>query len=340
MAPGVSVIVPCFNERATIGLLLEALRSQTVASSGIEVIISDGMSTDGTRQAILEYTRAHSELHVRVLDNPDRSIPAALNRAIAASSGAVVARLDAHSVPAPDYLARCLELLTQTRAANVGGAWDIRPSASTWVARSIAGAASHRLGAGDARYRTGGAAGPVDTVPFGAFPRTWLDIVGGYDETLLVNEDYELNLRLRQAGGVIWFDPSIRSVYFPRPDLAALARQYFRYGYWKARMLLRHPGSLRWRQAIPPAFVLLTAILACLAPFFSPAATALAVQWSVYALLLLAAGVERAVSQRNLPLAVGLPLALAMIHLTWGTGFWAGLVTGRRRRDDVGRRPA
>ena len=327
MAPRVSVIVPCFNERATIGLLLEALRSQTIPSGDIEVVIADGMSTDGTRQAITDYTRAHSELRVRVIDNPDRSIPAALNRAIAAASGQVLARLDAHSVPAPDYLTRCLELLEQTGAANVGGAWDIRPSASSWVARSVAAAAAHPLGAGDARYRTGGPPGPVDTVPFGAFPRAWLERIGGYDETLLVNEDYELNLRLRRAGGVIWFDPSVRSIYFSRPRLKSLARQYERYGFWKARMLRRNPRSLRWRQAVPPVFVALTAVLALLAPFLPVAAAALAVQWTAYGLLLAAAGLERAAAHRYVPFLLGLPLALAVIHLTWGVGFWRGLLT-------------
>ncbi len=331
MAPLISVVVPCLNERATIGLLLEAVRGQTLPPGGIEVVIADGMSTDGTRQVIADYTRAHPELRVHVLDNPDRSIPAALNRAIAASSAGVVARLDAHSVPAPDYLARCLDLLAHTGAANVGGAWDIRPSASTWVARSVAAAAAHPLGAGDARYRTGGPSGPVDTVPFGAFPRAWLARVGGYDETLLVNEDYELNHRLRQAGGVIWFDPSVRSAYFSRPDLASLARQYERYGFWKARMLRRYPRSLRWRQAIPPVFVLVSVALAVIGLFVPLAAQALAVQWILYGLLLGAVGLERAAARRYLPLLVGLPLALAVIHLSWGVGFWRRLLTSGSR---------
>src|SRR3989304_7761914 len=120
------------------------------------------------------------------------------------------------------------------------------------MARPIAAAASPPLGAGDAGYRVGSQAGEVDTVPFGAFRREWLERVGGYDESLQTNEDYELNVRLRRAGGKIWFDPSIRSVYYARSDLAQLWRQYYRYGFWKARMLLRYPGSIRWRPALPP----------------------------------------------------------------------------------------
>ena len=133
----------------------------------------------------------------------------------------------------------------ETEAANVGGVWDIRPGGEGWVARSIAAAVAHRLGAGDAGYRAGARAGEVDTVPFGAFDRRWLERVGAFNEELLTNEDYEYNYRLRQAGGMIWLDPSIRCVYFARPTLSALARQYWRYGFWKAHMLTRYPRSLR-----------------------------------------------------------------------------------------------
>jgi GT2 family glycosyltransferase len=258
-----------------------------------------------------------------------------LNRAIAAAHGESILRLDGHSLPYPDYVARCLEVLEATGAANVGGQWDIRPSGSSWLAKAIAVAVAHRLGAGDARYRTSGVAGEVETVPFGAFPRAWLERVGGYDEFLLTNEDYELNLRLRQAGGRIWFDPQIRSIYFARPSIPALARQYLRYGYWKARMIVRHPRSLRWRQALPPLFVGLTAGAALLAAAWPPALRLLGVQWLAYLAVLLLAAAREASRRQDWALLVGLSLAFVTIHLCWGSAFLVGLLVppGRGRSD-------
>jgi glycosyltransferase involved in cell wall biosynthesis len=328
--PTVSIIVPCFNEERTIGLLLQAIRDQTAAPESLEVLLADGGSTDGTRQVIADFARRHRELSLRVIDNPTRSIPSALNRAIAQARGEVILRLDAHSIPQPDYVEQCVRVLGRTGAANVGGAWEIHPSAPTWIARSIAAAAGHRLGAGDARYRTSGQAGAVDTVPFGAFPRAWLERAGTFDETLLTNEDYEYNVRLRQAGGVVWFDPAIRSIYFARPTLGELARQYARYGFWKARMLRRYPGTLRWRQALPPVFVLAAAVLLLSAPWLRLSLWILGLQWALYAGAILTAGVAQARLRRDPALAAGMPLALAVMHLAWGGAFWWGWLTSFR----------
>jgi len=332
--PQVSVIIPCRNEASWIRRSLEGLLAQTIAAASIEVIVSDGMSTDGTRAIVEAFRLEHPGLALRLIDNLNRTIPSGLNQAIAAARGDVIVRLDAHTVPAPDYIERCLAVLQETNAANVGGRWEILPSRSGPVGRAIAEAGSHPLGAGDARYRTGGRAGPVETVPFGAFPRAWLERVGGYDETLLTNEDYELNLRLRLAGGTVWFDPSIRSTYFARPTFAALRRQYLRYGTWKARMLRRHPGSLRWRQMVAPLFVALTGALAALSIWFPLSRALLALQWGAYAVALGLSGVDRAIRRRDPHLVWGLPAALFVIHVAWGGGFWWGLLTGFGNRHD------
>ena len=321
-------MVPCLNEEATIGHLLEALRDQSWPMDQSEVIVVDGQSEDGTREVVAEFASQHIEMTVRVVDNPARSIPRGLNLGISAATGRFIIRLDAHSVPAPDYVERCVAALERTAAANVGGVWDIQPSADTWIARAIAAAAAHPLGAGDARYRTGGPEGQVDTVPFGAFDREWLERIGPFNENLLTNEDYEYNLRLRQAGGVIWFDPSIRSTYFARGTLRELARQYLRYGYWKGRMLKKHPGSLRWRQALPPLFVLVLALLAVLAPFVEWARILLLLQLGLYIATTAGAGLMQAAGLRDLGLALGMSLALWTMHLSWGAAFWAGLGAG------------
>ncbi|MGH2619262.1 MAG: glycosyltransferase family 2 protein, partial [Anaerolineales bacterium] len=222
----------------------------------------------------------------------------------------------------------CLEALEATQAANVGGVWEIRSSADGWIARGIAAAAAHPIGAGDARYRVRGQAGPVETVPFGAFRKEWLGRVGRFSEDLLSNEDYEYNWRIRRLGGAIWFDPTIRSVYYARRTLAELASQYARYGFWKARMLIRHPDSLRWRQAVPPLFVLSSVGLLVAAPFAGLAGMALGVEWGAYVVLLLLAGLGSAVRGRDPALFFSFPFAAGTMHLSWGTAFWIGLVTG------------
>jgi len=326
-----SIIVPCFNEQRTIGLLLQAIADQSVGPRALEVVVADGGSTDETRAVVQEFADRNPYLRVRLVDNPTRAIPAALNRAIEQARGGVIIRLDAHSIPQPDYVEQCLRVLRETQAANAGGVWEIHPGTATWIARGIAAAASHRLGAGDARYRTSGQPGPVDTVPFGAYPRSWLERVGPYDETLLTNEDYEYNVRLRQAGGIIWFDPAIRSIYFARPTLGALARQYARYGFWKARMLRRYPGTLRWRQALPPAFVLATLILGISALWIPLSRWLLGLQWALYAAAVLAAGITEAWRRRDPTLAAAMPLALAAMHMAWGGALWWGWLTSFRR---------
>lgn len=334
--PLVSIIIPCYNEQATIRLLLDAICEQTVylrpgGAENLEVIIADGISTDRTREEVAAFQRAHPELTVRLVDNPKRIIPAALNCALAAAQGYYIVRLDAHSVPAPDYVERCLEDLQAERGDNVGGVWEIRPRGNSLMQRAIALAASHPLGVGDARYRYTSEAGYVDTVPFGAFRRDVFERFGYFNEELLTNEDYELNARLRQGGGRIWLNPLIRSTYFARPNIKSLAQQYWRYGYWKWRMLRRYPQTLRWRQALPPVFVLSLIILLVLAPFWELARALLAVELIVYGLVLAAGVLPAAIRQHAPRLVLAMPLAILTMHLCWGTGFlWSMTTTSRK----------
>jgi succinoglycan biosynthesis protein ExoA len=327
MLPKVSVIVPCYNEQSTIRLLLEALHEQTYPHAGMEVLISDGLSTDGTRDVIAAFQRDFPDLSVRIVDNARRSIPAALNRAIEASRGEIILRLDGHSKPYPNYVERCVSSHEEGRGANIGGVWEIRPGAGTWIAESIAAAAAHPLGVGDALYRHARHAAEVDTVPFGSFRRTLIKQVGFFDESLLTNEDYEFNARVRKSGGKIWLDPSIRSVYFARSTLLELARQYWRYGFWKWRMLRRYPGTLRWRQALPPLFVLSLLSLAVLSLFVPLAGILLVGELLVYFSIMIFAGFRAAVQQRQAFLVAGLPLAIAAMHISWGSGFLWSIIT-------------
>lgn len=327
----VSVIVPCRNEERTIRLLLEAIMLQSFPREALEIIIADGMSEDGTRDVIARFQAAHPDLRLKVVDNPKRNIPAAVNAGIRAAEGDVLLRLDAHSVPHQEYIERCYDALMQGVADNVGGVWDIQPQENTWIARAIAAAAGHPLAVGDAQYRHGRQAGYVDTVPFGAYKRELFQRVGLYDETLLTNEDYEFNTRIRLAGGKIWFDPQIRCVYFARRNLNELARQYWRYGYWKAQMLKRYPGSLRLRQALPPLFVLGMAALVIAGLFWQPFLFIFISAAALYLAALAAVGIQLAAHKNDAALVIGFPLAAATMHFCWGAGLLAGLVSKSAR---------
>jgi glycosyltransferase involved in cell wall biosynthesis len=293
----------------------------------MEVVIADGLSSDGTREAIKAFQQDYPDLNICIVENVKRSIPSALNRAIEAARGEIILRLDGHSKPYPDYVANCVLAHVEGRGENVGGVWEIRPGAATWVAKSIAAAAAHPLGVGDALYRHAKQAAVVDTVPFGSFRRVLVEQVGYFDESLLTNEDYEFNARVRKSGGRIWLDPSIRSVYFARSTLMELIRQYWRYGFWKWRMLRRYPNTLRWRQALPPLFVLSLVGLTLLSIFSPFARILLAGELILYFSILILAGIYAALLQGNLYLILGLPLAIAVMHLSWGSGFLWSAVT-------------
>jgi len=316
----ISIIVPCFNEERTIQLLLQAIVEQTIEPEKIEVVIADAMSTDGTRSKIQEFANRNPILYIRIVDNIKRTIPAAINIAALAAQGKYLLRLDAHSVPAEDYIQNSIDLLRSGKAQNVGGIWEICPGNDNCIAKAIARAAAHPIGAGDAGYRINAKSGFVDTVPFGAFRKADFVRLGGFDEDLLSNEDYEFNTRLRQNGGKVWLDTSIRSKYYARKNLAELAKQYWRYGFWKSRMLRKYPKSLRWRQAIPPIFVLSLIILVILSFFIPIARIIFATGVGFYFFALISSSIIESVKKRD-GCYLMMALAFATIHFFWGGGF-------------------
>jgi succinoglycan biosynthesis protein ExoA len=328
MPPFVSIIVPCYNEETTICQLLDSILAQTYPRAQMELVISDGLSTDRTRAVIAEFQKEHADLTVRVVENSARTIPSGLNQAIRESRGEIIVRLDAHSMPIPEYVERCVSAHESNKGDNVGGVWEIRPGADTRIAESISFAAAHPLGVGDAMYRLNAKAGAVDTVPFGSFRRTLIDRIGAFDETLLTNEDYEFNTRVRESGGTVWLDPAIRSVYFSRSTLSKLANQYWRYGFWKLKMLKRYPHTLRWRQGLPPLFVLSLVVFIVLSLFVGLARYILAAQLLIYFSALGLAGLKLAFEKRKGFLLIGLPLAIMTMHISWGAGFlWSGILS-------------
>jgi succinoglycan biosynthesis protein ExoA len=327
----VSIIVPCYNEESTIAQLLDAIFHQTFPVKDIEVIIADGQSTDATRERIHDFSQLHPDLSIRVINNPRRYIPSALNRAIEASTGEYIVRMDAHSIPERDYVSTCIADLDAGKGENVGGVWKIVPPRDHWISKSIALAASHPLGVGDARYRYSSKPGWVDTVPFGAFRRELFDRIGNYDEDLLTNEDYEFNARIKRNGGRIWFNPQIRCTYYARENLNALARQYWRYGFWKWRMLKKDPTTLRWRQALPPLFVGILLLSAVTSPWILWSRYLLAAVITLYVITLFLSSSLTMKRSTSLWTIVGVPLAIATMHITWGAGFlWSMVKSGFR----------
>ena len=335
MPPRVTIIVPCYNEQRTIQQLLKAIYQQTYSLSEMEVVIADGLSEDSTRDVITLFQKEHSDLVVRIVDNTARTIPSGINYAIKASVGETIIRMDAHSQPYPDYVERCILALDENLGENVGGVWVIMPGDDGWIAGSIAAAAAHPLGVGDAGYRIGAQASEVDTVPFGAFRRSLIDKIGLFDETLLSNEDYEFNARIRQSGGRIWLDPKIISVYYARSTLRELANQYWRYGFWKFQMLRRYPNTLRWRQGLPPLFVVSLIVLFLLSwwPF---AGWLLALELFIYIMVLLLVGVLSSLRHRKIFLCMGLPLSIATMHLAWSGGFLWSIIASLMEKQPHG----
>lgn len=321
MSVSISVVIPCYNEAQYLAETLSALSEQTLPPT--EIMLVDGGSTDGTVEVARSTGKALG-LPLRIMTNPDRHIPHALNLGIAAATGTHIARLDGHSRPEPGYLAACLDVWTRSGAAIVGGAWLIVPGASSATAEAIATAARTRLGSGGATYRDATAnAQDVDTVPFGFFERALWMTLGGYNETLLTNEDYEFAARVRKAGGRVRFDPRIRCAYFARPDFSTLAQQYWRYGWWKSRMLRQHPDSLRLRQVVPAIWAggsLALILAALLRPQWR--------QWAFGAVGLYAAVLtyEAALHSRGQhSVWPRLGVAYGIIHYAWGLGALLGL---------------
>ena len=304
--PSVSVVIPALNAADKIGAALSSISSQEYENIS-EVIVAAG--DDDT-------LRVAKDLGAIVVHNPSGRTPDALNLGIGLATGDVVVRCDAQSVLPDSYVSTAVETLVRTGAVNVGGMQV--PVGTTFWERAIAAAMASPIGAGDARYRTGGIEGPAETVYLGVFDRERLDALGGYDSGFARNQDYELNHRIIESGGVVWFNPALKVEYRPRGSLRELWDQYFQYGQAKKLFARRHPGSLRWRQLAPPLLVigLLLSLIASFLWFWALA---------VPAAYLTAIILGTLVMPRRLRANVGTILALTTMHIAWGLGFLNGL---------------
>ncbi len=318
--PSVSVVIPMRNEASSIAACIEAVLAQDYPESLLEVIVVDGDSDDDSAAIVEELGRRSGR--VRVLDNPLRIVPPALNRAIREARHDVIARVDGHTTIAPDYVRIGVETLLRTGAENVGG--PMIAVGGGVLGDAVARVTSSRFGVGS-YFHYGTEEREVDTVYLGMWPRSVFAEIGLFDEELVRNQDDELNYRLRKSGGRIILNPRIRSEYQNRQSLRKLAKQYFQYGMWKVRVLQKHPKQMSWRHFVPPAFVFSIAALLLVAPFSAWAAYALAAALGGYvgAISLLSAVLSKGEGARPWLAAFA---AFAIIHFGWGAGFLVGLV--------------
>jgi len=325
--PLISVIIPMRNEELYIERCVASLVAQDYPASRLEILFVDGSSTDATRAIVRDYCSRFS--HLRLLENPRRVVPTALNIGLREAKGEIIVRVDGHCVLAPDYVSRCVERLQRTDAANVGG--PMRAAGDGWLAAAIALATSSRFGIGNARFHYSNEEEYVDTVYLGAYRREVFDRIGLFDEELVRNQDDEFNYRLRAAGGKILLSPAIRSQYFGRHRLRDLFRQYFQYGLWKVRVAQKHPRSLLPRHLVPGLFVLGVGGFVLAGTFSRWARLVLAAVGGAY---LTAATVfaARAVAGRDRRLLPATVAAFLCLHFGYGSGFLAGLARLLRTR--------
>jgi len=312
----VSVIIPCRNEERFIAICLDSIIAQNYPKNKLEVLVVDGMSNDRSREIVIEYAKRYP--FIRLLDNPKLIAPIALNIGIQEARGEIIVRIDAHTTYEKNYIDQCVMLLQTTDATNVGG---MQHAVGTdYVSNTIAIAITHPFGIGDAKFRYSNREEWVDTVYLGSWYKQSLVSLGGFNEEWVVNQDYELNYRLRESGGKILLSPKICCHYYVRSSIKKLVIQYFRYGFWKVKTIVNHPNSVRWRQLVPPVFVLTLIASLALIPFFRICV----IVPGLYVISNLVASF-RVASQRGRRYLPLLPFIFVILHISWGIGFLIGL---------------
>ena len=318
--PPVSVIVPVRDAANIISAALDSVLAQDYAGP-VETIVADGSDGPATSEVVRRRFPG-----ARLVANPKRTRPNGINAGLAVATGRFVVLCDCHTLLPPGYVRHAIETLTKTGAGVVGGRQ--RPVGSTLFERAVGMAITTPMGAGDARYRLGTSEGPVDNIYLGVFRRDTLEAVGKFDSELFKGADVDFNWRLRRSGKTVWFDPGLTVFYRPRGSIRALARQYFEYGRWKPAVLRRYPTETRARHLAAPLIVAGLAGSALLAA--TGASGAAGVLPACYAAALIAGAVVTGVRRRDTA-AVLLPVVLATMHVSWGTGFFCPPVHVLRR---------
>jgi succinoglycan biosynthesis protein ExoA len=318
-----TIVIPARNEEPSIGACLDSVLVQD--EQRLQVIVVDGCSSDRTPEIVARY--AETDARICLLYNDQASIPRSLNLALGAARGEWFLRVDAHSTIPPHYVRRAKQHLRTTRWGGVGG----RKNAVgiTAAGRAIAAVMASRFGVGNSVYHHGTSMRPVDHVPFGAYSTRLVRDLGGWDERVTVNEDFEFDFRIRSSGRQLLFDPRLVINWRCRQSLHELWDQYRRYGKGKSTVALLHPESMRPRHFIPPAFVVFWTVGLALGrrrPMVLAAALA------SYAALLGAASASTAKKVPDIKAKTRIPAAFIAMHIAWGVGFWEGLAANLKTR--------
>ncbi len=332
--PGVSVVMPVLNEESHLADSVREVLAQEYAGE-MELVIAVGPSKDETERVARELAAA--DPRIVLVRNPTGRTPAGLNAALAAASHDIIVRVDGHGILLPGYVQRAVEVLERTGAANVGGmmlAVGVTP-----FQQAVAHAYSSRVGLGGASFHVGGEEGPAESVYLGVFRREVLQRLGAFDEHYARAQDWELNYRIRQAGEVVWFSPDLAVTYRPRSSWIELLRQFYNTGRWRREVVRRHPDTLNARYLAPP--VATTGIVSAVAVGIAGVACSVpALRWGLLAPAVYGGGlvVAALVDGRDLPWRVRawLPVVLATMHLSWGSGFLIGRRPPAARRSEKG----
>jgi GT2 family glycosyltransferase len=315
-----------FNEAVYIERCLDSLIEGDYPKDRYEILVVDGGSEDGSEALVCRYAETHPQ--VVLVFNPKRVIPAALNIGIERTQGEVIFFVIAHSVLEPNYLSKSVETLEAMGADCVGG--TIETVGRSFVGKAIALAVSHPFGVGNSRFRYSKKAQYVDTVAYGAYRREVFERIGGFDEELDTNEDYEFNYRLRESGGKIFLNPEIRPRYYSRNTFLGLMKQYFRYGLKKIAVVRKHPKAFQFRYRIPPLFILALLIAGVLG-FFHPVFHYLFVAAiGSYGVAVFSTSLRLFFRSRKRH-ALLLPVVFVLLHFSFGLGFLYSLGTSLLR---------
>lgn len=337
VTPAVSYVMPVLNEEGFLERAVETILAQDYPGDK-EIVLALGPSRDDSNA--IAHRIAAADPRVRLVENPERDIPDGLNHAIRASRHPVVIRVDAHSELTPDYTSRGVAALRETGAANVGGV--MRAAGTSPVQRAIARGYNSPYGLGGGAYHGDGTPGAAESAYLGIFRREAVDAVGGYDPAILRGEDWELNLRMRRAGYLVWFEPALGVTYWPRASLGDLAKQFFATGTWRAVLVRKYGRANPWRFFAPGALVLALAVSVVVLGL--QVATVLpwgwwSLGWAPLAMYALAIGfaVWRIPDQRGIRDRALTAAALVTMHTSWGTGFLRGITFGGGRVVDRSR---
>ena len=308
--PAVSVVLPVLNEESHLANAVNSILSQDYAGT-LEIILALGPSKDKTDE--IAQRLASSDPRITLVDNPSGRTAAGLNAAINKSKNPVIVRVDAHAELQKNYISLAIDVMKSSGAVNVGGIMGAEGKSR--FEKTVAAAMRSSLGVGASRFHTGGEAGFVDTVYLGVFIRSAVIAIGGFDERFIRAQDWELNYRLRQAGGKIFFDPRLHVTYRPRSSVKALAKQYFEYGRWRRVVSRRHQGTINYRYLAPPFALIGTALSVILGLVIHQI---LIIPATIYGVFLIFASL---ITGKGFVEKLLLPIVLFTMQMSWGLGF-------------------